>query len=149
MSTRPPRVRVAAVIPRDDALLLVRHRKGARQYWMLPGGGLDFGETFEACAARELREETGFEVEISRMLYVSEAICPQGTRHVVNIYMHGAIIGGTLAVPEGDVIDAVEFFPIRQLHELTLYPAIAPILQASHACGYADPIRNLGAFWLE
>lgn len=146
---RSPRIRVAAVVPRGDEILLVRHRKGARQYWMLPGGGLDFGETFEACARRELQEETGFDVEIQRMLYLSEAICPHGSRHVVNVYMLGRLQGGTLAVPEGDIIDAVEFVPVRQLHELTLYPAIATTLQASHASGYAEAIQNLGAFWLD
>lgn len=149
MSPRAPRIRVAAVIPREDEVLLVRHRKGARAYWMLPGGGLDFGETFEACARRELLEETGFEVAIERMLYLSEAICPRGTRHVVNLFMLGKLEGGTLQVPVGDIIDEVAFVPIRQLHEITLYPAIAATLQASHASGYTEAIQNLGSFWLD
>lgn len=146
---KEPRVRVATVVPRGDSLLLVRHRKGDRAYWMLPGGGLDFGETFEACAIREIREETGLDISIERMLYLSEAICPHGSRHVVNVYMLGRLEGGTLAVPAEDVIDAVEFVPFAELQSLTLFPPIAEQLVASHASGYADAILNLGSMWTE
>lgn len=146
---KTPRIRVCAVLPQDDHLLLVRHRKGDKTYWMLPGGGLDFGESFEQCAIREIKEETGLDISISRLLYLSEAICPRGSRHVVNVYMLGRIEGGVLAVPEGDVIDAVEFVPVSGLDRVTLYPAIAPELQAAHAAGYAGAILNLGAMWAD
>lgn len=144
-----PRVRVATILPQGDSLLLVRHRKGDKSYWMLPGGGLDYGETFEACAIREIKEETGLDISIERMLYLSEAICPRGTRHVVNVYMLGRIEGGTLAIPADDVIDAVEFVPLSELTAITLYPPIAEHLLASHATGYSAGIMNLGAMWAE
>ena len=66
----PPCVtdRVAArvlLIDDDGALLLLRGRDPAEPergtWWMTPGGGLDAGETSEAAARRELREETGYE----------------------------------------------------------------------------------------
>jgi len=66
-----PRVtdRVAArvlVVDHDGALLLLRGRDPAEPergtWWMTPGGGVDEGETAEAAARRELREETGLEV---------------------------------------------------------------------------------------
>jgi 8-oxo-dGTP pyrophosphatase MutT (NUDIX family) len=59
--------RVAArvfVVSDDGALLLLRGTDPARPdagtWWMTPGGGVDDGETAEAAARRELREETGF-----------------------------------------------------------------------------------------
>lgn len=67
----PPRVidRVAArvlVIDDDGALLLLRGRDPAEPergtWWFTPGGGLDDGESPEAAARRELREETGLDV---------------------------------------------------------------------------------------
>lgn len=144
---KQPRVRVATVVPHGDSLLLVRHRKGERAYWMLPGGGLDFGESFEECAVREILEETGLHISIERMLYLSEAICPRGSRHVVNVYLLGRLEGGTLAVPTEDVIDAVAFVPFAELPSLTLYPPITEHLLASHESGYAGGILNLGSMW--
>lgn len=146
---KQPRIRVATIVPKDDSLLLVRHRKGDKRYWMLPGGGLDYGETFEACAIREIKEETGLDISIERMLYLSEAICPRGTRHVVNVYLLGKLEGGTLAVPTEDVIDAVQFVPFADLDRITLYPPIAEQLQASHAAGYTAGILNLGSMWVD
>lgn len=144
-----PRIRVATVLPQNDELLLVRHRKGEKRYWMLPGGGLDYGESFEQCAIREIQEETGLTITIDRMLYLSEAICPRGTRHIVNVYMLGRIESGTIALPEEDVIEAIEFKPVATLNELTLYPAIAHHLIEDHAQGYTAGVRNLGSMWLD
>jgi ADP-ribose pyrophosphatase YjhB (NUDIX family) len=147
--SQQPRIRVAVILAQDGQILLVRHRKGDRAYWMLPGGGLDYGETFEACAIRELREETGLEIEVDRMLFLSEAICPRGTRHVVNIYLVGRVVGGAIAVPEGDIIDAVRFVPIAEFPDLTLYPPIMDHLLAAHAENFQGPIRHLGAMWAD
>ena len=42
--TKTPRVRVAVALINEQGLLLVRHQKRERSYWLLPGGGLEFGE---------------------------------------------------------------------------------------------------------
>ncbi len=59
-----PTTRVGVIVFSEDekSLLLVRHRKGNRQYWIIPGGRLEYGETFPECAVRELKEETGLDV---------------------------------------------------------------------------------------
>jgi ADP-ribose pyrophosphatase YjhB (NUDIX family) len=144
-----PRVRVGVLIPQDDQILLVRHRKGDKTYWMLPGGGLDAGETFAVCAEREVHEETGLQIKTERMLYISEAICPRGTRHVVNVFMLARLEGGTVSLPENDVIEEVAFHPVSALSEITLYPAIAPEIIAAHRNGYQGEIRYLGSLWAD
>ena len=58
-----PRVGIGVVVLRGDAVLLIRRARppGVGQ-WSLPGGGQELGETAEAAARRELREETGLSV---------------------------------------------------------------------------------------
>jgi mutator protein MutT len=57
-----------AIVRRDDLLLIQRHRPPAAGLWTLPGGRLEPGETPEACAVRELREELGIGVFALRPL---------------------------------------------------------------------------------
>ncbi len=60
-----PRVGVGAVIWRGDQLLLVRRAKPpAAGSWTLPGGAQELGETVTEACLREVREETGLEVEV-------------------------------------------------------------------------------------
>ena len=63
-------MRAQVVLVRGDRILLARHKRGENEYWVLPGGAVEPGETPEEAAIRETREETGLEVRIERLLYV-------------------------------------------------------------------------------
>ena len=56
---------------RDGAVLLIRQREHAtgKTYWLLPGGGMEPGETPEATVAREMREETNLTVRVEQLLF--------------------------------------------------------------------------------
>lgn len=70
-----PLVGVGCVVLRGDAVLLVRRGRPPRLgEWSIPGGAQRLGETAEACARRELREETGVEVGPLRIAAVVDAI---------------------------------------------------------------------------
>ncbi|MEB3196599.1 MAG: NUDIX hydrolase, partial [Candidatus Sericytochromatia bacterium] len=107
--SRVPRIRVGVVLVDAERVLLVEHRKDDQRYWLLPGGGLELGETLLACAAREVREETGLQIEPERILYLSEAIAPAGGRHILNVFVKARQVGGELGVPTDDVITRVEW----------------------------------------
>ena len=78
-------VRVAAVVERGGALLLVRHQKPDRDpYWVLPGGRLEPGETVPECAVRELAE------------FLREG------RHTIDVVARMALEGDTEAVLGSD-----------------------------------------------
>ena len=62
-----PRRRATVLVTRDGAVLLARDR--GRSTYMLPGGGVEDGETPIAAAARELYEETGLEATALRYLF--------------------------------------------------------------------------------
>lgn len=56
--------RVAAVIVDDHRVVLIERRRSEELYYLFPGGRIEPGETAEECLRREVREETGLEVEI-------------------------------------------------------------------------------------
>jgi 8-oxo-dGTP pyrophosphatase MutT (NUDIX family) len=62
--------RYQAAILQDHQILLILHREHAsgRSYWILPGGGREPGETEEQTVLREMKEETGLDVKVERLL---------------------------------------------------------------------------------
>jgi len=63
------RPRVCAAIIRDGSILMVQHRDADREYWTLPGGGVETGESPLEAVVREVKEETGLEAKVSRLLF--------------------------------------------------------------------------------
>ncbi len=72
-----PIVGVGAVILRDGEVLIVRRANPPLQgEWSIPGGALDLGEKLRDGVAREVREETGLDVEVGPVLDVFDSIFP-------------------------------------------------------------------------
>jgi len=78
--------RTAAVALNGDLVLL--QRIGDAKFWCLPGGRMEIGETAEAGLKRELREETGLEADVGRLLWVIENFYGQGgvRLHEIGLY---------------------------------------------------------------
>jgi ADP-ribose pyrophosphatase YjhB (NUDIX family) len=62
--------RYQGAIVRNHSILLIRHRENesGRSYWILPGGGIEPGETEEDCVRREMKEETNLDVRVVSLL---------------------------------------------------------------------------------
>jgi mutator protein MutT len=106
-----PYVGVGAVIVRDGEVLLVKRRhEPLRGRWSLPGGAVEVGETLVACLTRELREETGLEVQVGPVVEVLDRITPDDrgrvAYHFVLIDYACRPVGGALR-PGSDVEEAV------------------------------------------
>lgn len=70
-----PFVGVGVVIFRDDEVLLAeRGKRPSQNFWSIPGGAQELGETVEETGVREIREETGLEIEVLGLVDVIDSI---------------------------------------------------------------------------
>ena len=75
------RLAAYALLSDDEGrVLLALWNEEAERLWTLPGGGVDLDETVAEAAVREVREETGYEIELVRMLGVDSFVAPGGAR---------------------------------------------------------------------
>ena len=144
--------RVSVLIVENEKILLVKHRKGDHEYWVLPGGRLEYGETFVDCAKREMKEETGLDIEPERFLFLSEAIAPDLSRHIVNVYLKAKVTGGTMRLGDEPILVDLDFQPLAGLEQTTLFPPIGKIIcetfaKDSHKTAESE-IRYLGNLWV-
>ncbi|HET6497978.1 MAG TPA: NUDIX hydrolase [Coriobacteriia bacterium] len=140
-----PRVRVAALVLMNGSVVLVRHQKGGRVYHLLPGGGVERGETLSQALVREVREETGLHVSVGRPLILSDTIDPSGTRHLVNVTFSADVTGGSIRPPAVDArVAGIDLIVPADLTALDLRPPIARELQRAIALGPSFQTAYLG-----
>jgi ADP-ribose pyrophosphatase YjhB (NUDIX family) len=131
---------VAALIRLEGGLVLVRHRKGTATYHLLPGGGVDFGETLSDALSREVREETGLAIQVGDILFVNDTIDPDGKRHVVNLTFEARPVGGELTdTPDDARVEAVEVVAPDRLGSFDLRPPISEAIVAYLRDGSTRP----------
>lgn len=119
-----PDIRVAIVILKDDQILLVKHRKAGRQYWLLPGGRVEWNEDLHSALKRELLEETNLQIEVGQLIFINDAIPKDGSRHIVNLFFEGRLLGGELRQGEEEILAGVEFVKISELDNLPFFPCV-------------------------
>ncbi|KAL1863247.1 hypothetical protein Plec18170_000079 [Paecilomyces lecythidis] len=90
-----PRVGVGVFVINKDGKFVLGIRKGSTGSgtWAVPGGHLEFGETFEECAAREILEETGLALEDLRFLTATNNVMKAENKHYITIFMGGTVVG--------------------------------------------------------
>jgi 8-oxo-dGTP pyrophosphatase MutT (NUDIX family) len=144
-------VRAGALILTERGLLLVRQRRLGGEYWLLPGGGVWFGESIAAALRRELLEELGLDVEPGRPLALAEAISDDMVRypkHVVHVIVQATLVDAAAPARLGGDAAVLEarYFARAALGELAVRPPITPFLDT---CFDALPtaMEYLGVVW--
>lgn len=144
-----PRIRVAAVLPVEGGIVLVKQGHSGIAYHLLPGGGVETGESLEAALKREVLEETGLRCELVAPLFISDSIDPQGGRHMIQLTFLANVTGGRLAADASDAtIVSVEVVDPNDLGTLDMRPPMAEALLTASLCAFDVPARYLGALWV-
>ena len=117
-------------IEQEGKLLLVQQDYGAR-YWSLPGGVMEAGESVDQTAIREVKEETGLDIQLKRVV----ALYSKPHENGLAVCFEGEVTGGVLA-PDNEISACGYFHPdalpepvrphLRQRIEDYRHPADAP-----------------------
>ena len=131
-----PIVGVGAVIVDGRRVVLVKRRfEPLAGQWSLPGGRLELGETLEAGLSREMREETGLDVEVGPVVDVFDRILLDPERkvryHYVLIDYLCRPIRGSLS--HGSDVDAAEFVAPEDLGRYRLTPKATSVIEKALA----------------
>jgi 8-oxo-dGTP diphosphatase len=131
--TKAPICAVGAIILHRGTILLVqRDREPASGTWSLPGGRVELGESLNEALEREVREETGLEIEIDGLAGIAERILPDDSgaieHHFVICDFYARAKGGTDAQAADDARDS-RWFPVGELTTLDLAPGLLEFLR--------------------
>lgn len=106
-----PKVGVGVFIIKDNKILLGKrigaHGEGT---WCLPGGNLEYFESFKDCAKRELLEETGLEIDDINFLTATNDMFKEENKHYVTLFLNAKIIEGELINKEPEKCEQWDWF---------------------------------------
>jgi 8-oxo-dGTP diphosphatase len=111
-----PRIGVGVFVWKDGKFLMLQ-RQGAHGEgsWSVPGGHLEFGESWENCAAREVMEETGVIIKNIRQFAITNDIFPDEQKHYVTIWMASDWEHGVPVNKEPDKCLSIEWRDVKSL----------------------------------
>lgn len=119
-----PRIGIGVMIQNEQSEVLLGLRQGSHGEgeWCFPGGHLDFEETIFETAKREVKEETGLEVEDFELISISDDFRYIKTdgKHYVTIGVKAAYKGGEVRLMEPEKCKEWRWFSLDNLPERTL-----------------------------
>ncbi len=135
-----PKIDIRAAVFDRDRILLVQERED--RLWTLPGGWADVGESASSVAIREVKEESGYDITITKLAAVYDRDKhghPPMPFHVYKFFFLGTLLGGA---PTTSVeTTASDFFPEDQFPPLSISRVTAPQLKQmfAHHCNPTLP----------
>jgi len=127
-----PTIRVAGLLVEDGRMLMVEQGHSDERYWLLPGGGVQFGETLADALKREFLEELGMRVGVSKLLAIVESISPDPAyvKHVVHLVFEVSAPKESAPVPSDKKVLSAAFLDEIQLQSADVRPPITEFLSA-------------------
>ncbi len=124
LSTKPAiRHRIAGIYARGGKILLVKHRKAGREYYLLPGGGQEIGESAIEAVAREWKEELNLSVRVGQFLFCGESVPAESRRtQVFQMVFQIDSIEGNIEVKKEGALAGYDWVPINTLDDIAFFP---------------------------
>ena len=119
-------IRPSVVLIRDDKILVLKSKYSSGEFYLLPGGGIEGMESLKETTIRETKEETGYDIEIQKLLYLQEWIDEKSDKNVLYVIFLGKILGGKEthlndpALAKGNIL-GIEWMEIKKLNKVTFY----------------------------
>jgi 8-oxo-dGTP diphosphatase len=130
---RRPVIGVAVIIYRDHEVLLGKRRGShGADTWSMPGGHMEFGETPEACARREVAEEVGVSVGELRPVGFTNDVFEDEDLHYVTLFFETSLVFGVPSAREPHKSYDWRWFDWHHLPEPLFLP-IRHLLEAGYA----------------
>ena len=124
MNEQQPHVRVGVgVMILKDGKFLLGQRKGSHGEgtWSFPGGHLEFGESLEECAKREVMEETSLIIKNIKKIWFTNDIFPEG-KHYITCFVTAEIESGEVQNREPEKLERWDWFEWDKFPEPLFIP---------------------------
>ena len=133
-----PKIGVGVILVKDGKVLLGKRRNAPGDgTWSFPGGHLEWNESFETCARREVMEETGLTIKRAHFFTITNDIFTNEQRHYITVFMLADIASGVPEVKEPDKCEVWKWFSWKELPRPLFLPVENLLKQG------LDPLANV------
>lgn len=127
----------------NENILMVKNSGPIGSYYTLPGGAVEPGETLQQAAVREVKEETGLDVEVYGILSVMEAFFEVKGHHAIFFIFKGEVIGGQIEINMPEEIEEVVWMDVVDAEKhLRLSEGVKGLLQRTAPYSYRGRVQH-------
>ncbi|RKS79375.1 ADP-ribose pyrophosphatase YjhB (NUDIX family) [Actinomadura pelletieri DSM 43383] len=129
----------ASAVVTDEHGEVLMQRRADSGLWALPGGGMNLDESLPETAVREVKEETGYDIEVTGLVGIYTdprhiiAYSDGEVRRQFNVCFKARLLGGDLQVSDESL--EVRWTPTEELDDLSMHPTQRLRLRHFHAGG--------------
>jgi 8-oxo-dGTP diphosphatase len=125
-----PRLTAAVLVMHEGKFLLAeRNKENYNGYWIIPGGGVEFGEKIEDAALREIKQETNLDVDIVKQICYKEIINVPGNYHSIVFYFLAKPKNPDMDVKADDDVSKANFFSIDEIKKMKIAESVELVLK--------------------